>query len=263
MGPSRCSAGTTRSAVGQLRNPLATDASKDRGRHPSDPGSGRLCNSLKTVQKNVGARAHLEECTALAMVSWRRHPERIAAAATALLLQMAIYMVLSERQVSVRGIPSGPKLVARILAGTAPRDEAPPPLRAREHLIPIPMTAHPAVRPMAPSAPQTHPSRPLIDWQGAIQHEVGAELSRIHAPPQIRFGFPRMPARGATPPAFGWDEKRLNRVQRLAHGIIDLGGNCVILLWPPIPLCHSDPANGDLFKHMHDPRPPEGPNTLP
>jgi hypothetical protein len=197
------------------------------------------------------------------MVSWRRHPERIAAAATALLLQVAIYIALSERQASVPGITSGPKLVARILAATRPKREAPPHLHASEYLMPIPVTEHPIVRPITPSAPQTHASRPLIDWQAAIQHEVGAELSRIHAPPKIRFGFPRMPAREAPAPTFGWDEKRIDRVQRLAHGIIDLGDNCFIPLWPPIPQCDSGPANGDLFKHMHDPRPPEGPNTLP
>jgi len=219
--------------------------------------------SLKMIAKNVGGRTHLEECTALAMVCWRRHPERIAAAATALLLQMAIYIALSERQVSVPGFTRGPTLVARILAVTHPRREAPPSLHASERLRSIAVTEHPVVRPIAPSASQRHSSRPPFDWQGAIQHEVGAELSRIHAPPQVRFGFPRIPAPEAPPPAFGWDEKRLNRVQRLAHGVFDLGDNCWILLWPPIPQCYFPPADGDLFKHMHDPRPPDGPNTLP
>ena len=72
-----------------------------------------------------------------------------------------------------------------------------------------------------------------------------------------------MPAAEGPHSAFGWREESLNRVQRLAHGIIDLGDDCFIVLWFPIPQCHSDSGNGDLFEHMHDPKSPEGPNTLP
>lgn len=99
---------------------------------------------------------------------------------------------------------------------------------------------------------------------GKVRSDARYETrQRAHAPSKLRFGFPQMPAKEWSPPAFGWDQKRLNRVQRLAHGIIDLGDNCFIRLWPPIPECHADPGDGDLFKHMHDPRPPDGPDTLP
>lgn len=40
----------------------------------------------------------------------------------------------------------------------------------------------------------------------------------------------------------------MNRVQRLARGIIDLGHDCFIVLWFPIPQCHSEPPNGDLLE---------------
>lgn len=72
-----------------------------------------------------------------------------------------------------------------------------------------------------------------------------------------------MPARGRLPPEFGWDEARIHRIQRLENGIIDLGDRCLIKLPFPIPICRFGrlPANGELFKHMHDPR--SAPGSLP
>ncbi|MHB8812639.1 MAG: hypothetical protein ACYDAE_05185 [Steroidobacteraceae bacterium] len=193
-------------------------------------------------------------------VSWRRHPERIAAAAAALLLQAAVYLALNPRGSSPTGATNGPTLAAMILAAARPKREAPPPLHPTEHLTAIPV-ARSLMQPIAPSEPHTPVSR--IDWDSGIQREVRAELSHKHAPRRLRFGFPQMPTEEGPPPEFGWNDNRLNRIQRLAHGIIDLSDNCFIRLWPPIPWCHFEPANGDLFKHMHDPRPPERPNTLP
>jgi hypothetical protein len=72
-----------------------------------------------------------------------------------------------------------------------------------------------------------------------------------------------MPARSGAPPEIEWNEVEINRVQRLVHGIFDLNDHCFIRIWPPIPACDFSSANGDLFKHMHDPRPPPGPNSLP
>jgi hypothetical protein len=92
---------------------------------------------------------------------------------------------------------------------------------------------------------------------------VGKELARATAPPKRQFGFPKMPAEQAPPRQWdGWDETRLNRVQRLAHGVIDLGHGCFILLFPPIPQCHSDAPEGDLFDHMRDRR-DDVPGALP
>jgi hypothetical protein len=122
---------------------------------------------------------------------------------------------------------------------------------------------HPVARPITPSLPQSHPPPSAFDWHGAIQDEVGKELSRAHVPPKMRFGFPAMPAEQAPPHEWdGWDEVHIDRIPRLAHGIIDLGHGCFIMLMLPIPQCHSEPPNGDLFKHMHD-RPDEVPGALP
>lgn len=196
-------------------------------------------------------------------VGWRRHSERIAAGAAALLLQAVVYLALNPRESSPTGATNGPTLVAMILAAARPKREAPPPLHPNEHLSAIPVTAHALVQPITLSELHARTSRSGIDWDSGIQREVRAELSHKHAPARVRFGFPQMPAEEGPPPEFGWNDNSLNRVQRLAHGIIDLSDNCFIKLWPPIPWCHAEPANGDLFKHMHDPRPPEGPNSLP
>jgi hypothetical protein len=71
-----------------------------------------------------------------------------------------------------------------------------------------------------------------------------------------------MPVEKARPHWDGWDEVHIDRAQRLAHGIIDLGHGCAIVLWFPIPQCHAESASGDLFDHMRD-RPDEGPGALP
>ena len=79
----------------------------------------------------------------------------------------------------------------------------------------------------------------------------------------MQFGFPKLPVEETVPHWDGWDEERIDRVQRLAHGIIDLGHGCHMLLFLPIPQCHSDPPNGDLFRNLHDHHPDEVPGSLP
>lgn len=225
-------------------------------------GLARRCNSLSTI-RITGGQPHVEECASRTMISWRRQSERITAAATALLFQVALYLAMSQREPSLISGTNAPSLVARIVAATRPKPEAPSPVRASDRLIPIPLTEQPSVRPVIPLVPQSLPSRPAFDWQGGIQDEVRAELARAHARPKLRFDFPKMPAPEAPAPEFGWDDKHLNRIQRLAHGIIDFGDHCFILLWPPIPQCPSEPANGELFKNMHRDERLPGPNTLP
>lgn len=127
-----------------------------------------------------------------------------------------------------------------------------------------PLTEPLVVRPITPFEPQKQASRSAVNWRAAIQREVREEQSRASAPPKASFGFPQMPATRAASPAFGWDDVHLDRVQRLVHGVIDLGERCVIKLTLPIPICHFGKisANGDLFEHMHDPR-ADGPDSLP
>lgn len=196
-------------------------------------------------------------------MSGRYHrPERIIAAATALALQAALYLLLIPPRPPSRGARSPPALMAMLLTATRPkpvRGVAPYPLksRARRRVI-----QHLVVRPIALPEPRERASGSAVDWQAAIQQEVGTELSHAGAPPAVRMGLPRMPATQAPGPSFGWDEARIHRRQRLEHGIIDVG-RCVIRLAFPIPLCHFGraPANGDLFKHMRDPH--TAPDSLP
>ena len=84
-------------------------------------------------------------------------------------------------------------------------------------------------------------------------HEVTTELAHAGERPKVSFGFPQMPATQGRLPAFGWDEAHINRVQRIEHGIIDVGP-CTITLAFPIPICHfgKGSADGNLFEHMHD-----------
>lgn len=198
-----------------------------------------------------------------AVTSWRLYSERVTAAAVAVLLQAGLYSLLTPRHPSPTSAANEPALVAMVLTAVRSKRERPPPLHASERLVPVPVTQRATERMVAPAEPERHASRPGIDWQGALRGEVRAELSRLHAPPKLRFGFPQMPAEEGPAPAFGWNDARINRVQRLAHGLFDLSDHCFIKLWPPIPQCHFEPANGGLFEHMHDPRPPEGPNSLP
>lgn len=79
----------------------------------------------------------------------------------------------------------------------------------------------------------------------------------------MRFDIPKMPLERAPPREWdGWDEVSGHRLQRLAHGIIDLGHGCFIRLPIPIPQCDSEPANGDLFNPARDRR-DEAPGSLP
>jgi hypothetical protein len=197
------------------------------------------------------------------MIIWGRHSERAIAAAAAVLLQAAVYMALSQRHAAVPHAASAPTIIALILAAARPKREPPPALQPRERRKLRLTAVHPVTPPIIPSKPQSQPSRPSLDWQGAIQGEVRKELARASEPPRKRFDLPARPALEAPPHEWdGWDETRTHRIQRLAHGIIDLGHGCYILLFPPIPQCHSEPPEGDLFDHMRDRR-NEVPGSLP
>lgn len=136
-------------------------------RTSSDAGSTRRRNSLNTV-RTIGGQPQFEESTSRAMISWRRQSERITAAATAVLLQAALYLALNQRQPSPLKGASAPRLIARIVTATRPKREAPPPVRADERLIPVPLTEQPVVRPITPLAPQPHASRPAIDRLSSV-----------------------------------------------------------------------------------------------
>ncbi len=197
------------------------------------------------------------------MVSWGRHSERAIAATVAVLLQAALYLALSHRHSFVTSVTSAPTIFAMILTAARPKREAPPPLRSSEYRVRGLVSEQPMPRPIVPSKSQKHTSRSAFDWEGAIQGAVRKELTRPVAPAKMTFGFPKMPVEETVPHWDGWDEERIDRVQRLAHGIIDLGHGCYMLLFLPIPQCHSDAARGDLFRNLHDHHPDEIPGALP
>lgn len=198
------------------------------------------------------------------MISWGRHSERAVAATVAVLLQASLYLALSHRHPFVHRATNSPTIFAMILTAARPKRELPAPPRSSEHHRPRLMPERSAAPPIVPAEPPKHPSRSPFDWEGAIQGEVGKQLTPPIAPPKIRFGFPKMPVEEAAPPHWdGWDDAHIDRVQRLAHGIIDLGHGCYMLLFLPIPQCHSEPANGDLFSNLHDHHPDEIPGSPP
>jgi hypothetical protein len=187
------------------------------------------------------------------MIDWRHHPERITAAAAALLLQAALYSVLTRQHPCLPSGTSPPSLTAMIMTATRPKRVLPPPPPPTEPRMQNPLIEPPAVQPIIPTAPQQRDTGSSVDWQAAIQHEVTTELPRPTARPKVSFGFPKAPAKQGPHPAFGWDEAHIDRIQRIEQGVIDVGP-CTITLAFPIPICHfgKGSANGDLFEHMYD-----------
>ena len=107
-----------------------------------------------------------------------------------------------------------------------------------------PVIEPPAVQPITSAERERQPSRSSVDWNAAIQREVGTELARADAPARMRFDFPLMPPPAKAGPApLPWNERHIHRVQRLVHGIIDLGP-CTITLTFPIPVCHFGKDSG-------------------
>jgi hypothetical protein len=198
------------------------------------------------------------------MISWGRHSERAIAATAAVLLQASLYLALSHRHPFVRSATSVPPIFAMILSAARPRREVPRVRQSSEHRKRSLMPEHAVAPPITPAEPPKHASRSAFDWEGAIEGEVGKQLTRPVAPPKIRFGFPKIPVEEEAVPHWdGWNEERIDRVQRLAHGIIDLGHGCYMLLYLPIPQCHSEAAKGDLFNDPHNHHPDEIPDSAP
>ncbi|HET9106893.1 MAG TPA: hypothetical protein VFN79_06845 [Steroidobacteraceae bacterium] len=194
------------------------------------------------------------------MTGWRRRSERVLAAAMALALQAALYRLLLPPRPSRPEAGNSPPMIAMILTAERPHRTIAALHRPGKPKPPAPLFEHIAVEPITPPKPPTPASRPAIDWEAAMRHEVRAQAVRAGVTRTLRFGFPRMPAHVRAAPEFGWDEARIDRMQRLENGIIDLGDRCVIKLSFPIPICRFGriPANGDLFKHMDDPRNAQG-----
>lgn len=220
---------------------------------PRTGGPGILpIPALHAVAEGVSKPLNRVRFPARAMIDWRHHPERVTAAATALLLQAALYTVLSPQHPFLPSGTSALPFVTMIMMATRPRRVLQPPPPAGAPRIRNPVIEPLVAQPIIPSAPQQRASGASVDWQAAMQHEVTTELSHASERPKVTFGFPQAPAKQDPLPAFGWDEAHIDRAQRIEHGIIDLGP-CTITLAFPIPICHfgKGSANGDLFEHMH------------
>jgi hypothetical protein len=227
------------------------------GELPPEEAPAQACHVIGTAEPS--SRPPIQEGpgppVGMTMRDWRGHSERTVAAALALALQVALYLLLMPPRLSETPATSSPALETMILNAVHPLQPLLAPPRASRLAPPRRVIQPIAVEPIgAPKVPV--PAASPIDWRSGIQHEVGAELSRAYAPPKVRFGFPPMPAKKIPPPVFdGWNDARIHRNERLANGILDIG-RCVIRLAFPIPLCQfgRTHAKGDLFKHMHQDR---------
>jgi hypothetical protein len=75
----------------------------------------------------------------------------------------------------------------------------------------------------------------------------------------VSFGFPKAPTAAPAVPKFGWYYAGTHRIEELPGGgtIINLTDRCAIVVYVLlIPVCKIGkiPANGDLFKRLHDRR---------
>jgi hypothetical protein len=114
---------------------------------------------------------------------------------------------------------------------------------------------------VAESNPESNEITPSIDWNAELARAARAAASGDTKVPPRNFGFPTGPPTTKDYPQFDWDYARTHRVETLPEGgmVIHLNDNCIIVLTPfPFPLCSpfKRKANGELFKHMHDPDKP-------
>jgi hypothetical protein len=98
-----------------------------------------------------------------------------------------------------------------------------------------------------------------IDWARSLRNEVRTVESRAAGPPKLTFGFPKAPTPPPAVPKFGWYYAGTHRIEELPGGgtIINLTDRCAVVVYVLlIPVCKIGriPANGDLFKHIHDRR---------
>lgn len=187
-------------------------------------------------------------------MGWRRRFERIIVAATAVALQLALCLLLTESKLFPSRAQNTVALSVLIL--TAARPSRVRAVQGHASTLGAPMlrVKPPAVQPISLPELQEAASGPAVDWQAAIARKMGVEVSPAPQPKR-NFGFPQTPLTRGPPPFEGWDEVRIHRAQRLANGVIDLG-RCVIRLSLSTFICHfgNSPANGQLFKHVHSDR---------
>jgi hypothetical protein len=182
-------------------------------------------------------------------------------AAVAALHIAAVWVLLSANQPMVmRSLPQSLQWV--FIAPTISAPEGP----VRKRLPRSPRSLQPTPTPSTPveSFPAlpgevANSSHPPIDWAGELDRAARDFAAAESSRKPRDFGFPHASAAPSSgPPEFGWSYAPTHRVESLPGGglLINVNDNCVILLAPlPFFVCApgKKPANGELFKHMHDP----------
>jgi len=195
---------------------------------------------------------------------------RLSVIAVVVALHIAVCWMLLEatRPLTIR--TASARLELAYLTLDMPESAARTPASARPSQPPVRQgAAIPALnrrRPLSqPSAAapgeEDNAIHPPIDWANELNRTAKEPASGESAPKPREFGAPHVaPTPPVKPPEFGWSHSRTNRVERGPGSVgIHLGDHCVIALSPlPSVVCSpgKKEVNGDLFKHMRDPRQP-------
>jgi hypothetical protein len=200
--------------------------------------------------------------TVAAVADNQRRARQLSIIAAVVALHIAaVWVRLSATQPMVmRSLPQSLQLVfiaPTISAPESPARKRPP--RSPRSLQPNPTPSTPVEPHPAPPGVVANPNHPPIDWAGeldrAARDAAAAEASRK----PLDFGFPHASTTPSSKtPEFGWSYAPTHRVESMPGGglLINLNDNCVIVISPlPFFVCAlgKKPANGDLFKHMHEP----------
>lgn len=202
------------------------------------------------------------------MLRWSTKPERLLAAAVVVALHVVLLRLLLRRTVPTALPSTEPPLLITIFAPAKPRRVVRPHHSSAMSKIRTSPQEHQAPRnviaqPIAISNVSKIFPRVPINWQQAMHAEVHAFELRSDEQPKVHFGSPKMPTPPEAPYRFPWDEARLHPIVIKPGAIlIHFGDVCTINLTFPIPICHfHTKANGNLFKHMNNPR-AQGPGAL-
>ena len=109
-----------------------------------------------------------------------------------------------------------------------------------------------------PAEEESNAIQAPIDWTEELSRSAKDATADKSAQAPKDFGFPHRPSAPAKPPQFEWDYAATHRVETLPGGgmFINLNDRCVLVLYPPFIGCRvgTKPANGELLKHMGDPK---------
>lgn len=202
----------------------------------------------------------------MAAVTHKR-ARRLSVLAVVVALHIAVCWMLLEvtRPLKIRTASASLELtyLTFVVPESAPRTPAParpsqPPLREGAAIPPSNRRRPPSQPSAVAPAEEDNAIHPPIDWAHELNRTATESASGEAAPKPREFGAPHVaPTPPAKPPEFGWSHSRTHRLEKDPGRLgIHLGDHCVISFTPlPSAVCSpgNREANGDLFKHMHDP----------